>query len=153
MIFCVVAVWVAGAGAAAPILFNMKLKVEISEDHIFTSQTDCLQVEALPARAVELLGVESRLYCFEKWGTDQVILRLVVRCSYHLDHLSHDTSHTFTIRPQGRLYYSLAVAGVQFLLPSSVLALVHASIYHKLTQVAIYLSAFVSPLVMWCGIV
>ena len=78
---------------------------------------------------------------------------LAVRCSYSLDHLSHDTSHTFTIRPQGRLYYSLAVAGVQFLLPSSVLALVHASIYHKLTQVAIYLSAFVSPLVMWCGIV
>ena len=69
------AVWVAGAGAAAPILFNMKLKVEISEDHIFTSQTDCLQVEALPARAVELLGVESRLYCFEKWGTDQVTMR------------------------------------------------------------------------------
>ena len=28
VIFCVVAVWVAGAGAAAPILFNMKLKVE-----------------------------------------------------------------------------------------------------------------------------
>ena len=26
--FCIVAVWVAGAGAAAPILFNMKLKVE-----------------------------------------------------------------------------------------------------------------------------
>ena len=36
---------------------------------------DCLQVEALPARAVELLGVESRLYCFEHWGTDQVLLR------------------------------------------------------------------------------
>ena len=41
-----------------------------------TSQAELhLQVEALPARAVELLGVESRLYCFEEWGTDQVILR------------------------------------------------------------------------------
>ena len=47
---------------------------EISEDHIFTSQAELhLQVEALPARAVELLGVESRLYCFEEWGTDQVL--------------------------------------------------------------------------------
>ena len=35
----------------------------------------CLQVEALPTRAVELLGVESRLYCFEHWGMDQVLLR------------------------------------------------------------------------------
>ena len=76
--FCVVAVWVAGAGAAAPILFNMKLKVErsvkITSSHHKLS-CDCLQVEALPARAVELLGVESRLYCFEEWGSDQVLLQ------------------------------------------------------------------------------
>ena len=46
--------------------------VKITSSHHKLS-CDCLQVEALPARAVELLGVESRLYCFEHWGTDQVL--------------------------------------------------------------------------------
>ena len=46
-------------------------------------------MEELPDRAQELLGVEHRLYCYEEWGMER-----------------------------GRLYYSLAVASVQFLLPS-----------------------------------
>lgn len=53
----------------------------------------------------QLLNIEKRYYCLEDWGYDH-----------------------------GRLYYSLAVAGVQFLLPSGVLMFVHAHIYHRLTQ-------------------
>ena len=48
--------------------------MKITSSH-YKLSCDCLQVEALPARAVELLGVESRLYCFEHWGMDQVLLR------------------------------------------------------------------------------
>ena len=84
-----VAIWICGFSATAPILFNTKL-----------------HVEKLPDRAAVLLGVSQRLYCFEDWSLEN-----------------------------GRLYYSLIVAGVQFLLPSGVLILAHASIYLKLSRV------------------
>ena len=86
------------------------------------------QVNELPERVTELLNIEKRYYCKEDWGYANAT---------PFTSENKDSSHAID---QGRLYYSLAVAGVQFLLPSGVLMFVHARIYHRLTQLPFWSS-------------
>ena len=71
-----------------------------------------LQIEKLQARAVELLGLRHISYCYEVTPINN---------NDYDDELTQDWG-----TEDGRLIYSLAVAGVQFLLPLTGLALVHA---------------------------
>ena len=62
-----------------------------------------LEIHHLSPRFYSLLGIKERVYCMEDWGYQE-----------------------------GRLCYSLGILGIQFMLPSMILIMAHASIYRKL---------------------